>query len=299
MSGIICVNGNFSDPDKAQITVLDRGFLFGDNVFETFVAFRDVILNPYEHLARLRQSAESINLAIPLSDEQLIFELESALQQVNTPKAYLRLVITRGCGMGLLPPKELVQNRVIYCFPAQEVPTRFYTSGIKLFRKRLPYTERGPSAKTGNYLRSIVGLQQAQSKGWDDLLWENSEGEITESSIANIFLIGREGDLADIVTPSVQSGLLPGITRTNLLQLLNNAGIKAEERIIYADELARYDEAFLCSTVRGLIPVHSISEHQFYTTRQNSIFKEIERLYLAWVKSLLGFDIDWNSGRKL
>jgi len=299
IDGTISVNGVISPAAQAGIPALDRGFLFGDNVFEVIVGFHGKLLDVDRHLARLRRSAAEIELDIPWSDAELTFEIEALASQIPAPKNYIRLVITRGNGLGLNIGDSLAPNRVIYSFAAAQEPTLTYKDGLSLRRRMLPYTERGPSAKTGNYLRSILALKQVKQEGYQDILWTNAAGEVTESSTANIFFIGREGDLVEVATPPAASGILLGITRDTLIQLLTRAKIRVTERIIYADEIARFDEAFLCSTVRGLIPVGKIDAHKLHTARASSVFRHFERLFLTWVESEIGFRVDWNTGSRL
>src|SRR5690606_38477327 len=138
-----------------------------------------------------------------------------------------------------------------------------------------------------NYSKSVAGLERARHEGYDDILWTNADGEITESSIANIFFIARQGDAIEILTPPPASGILLGITRQTLLDLFRRAGIAAHEQLVFADELARFDEAFLTSTVRGLVPVARIDHKRFFTTRPNAVFQQVKRLHGAWVESQL------------
>lgn len=296
---LISVNGTVQPPENAEISVLDRGFLFGDNIFETMVGFYGQLLDSEEHLERLRQSAADLMIPLPWSDEELRFEMEALAGQMDAPKFFIRLVVTRGNGMGLKTSGEFEPNKIIYCMPANIEDEKLYSEGIVLKRMTSPTTDRGSMAKTGNYMRSIVAIKKAEKEGAQDILWTNSSNEITEASTANVFFIGREGDQVIIQTPSTMSGVLKGITRTTMLTLLNGAKIPATEQIIYADELARFDEAFLCSTIKGLVPIHKIDKHVFHTCRTNSIFRHINRLYLSWNESQLGFRVDWNTGEKI
>ena len=296
MDGLVSVNGKVSPPEDACLPALDRGFLFGDNVFEVFVAFGQRIIEAERHLQRLKESASRMGFGIPWSGDELLFEMEALLQTTNYPKSYLRLVITRGSGLGLQVGDHLRSNRVIYCFPAPLVSNRIYQQGMTLKRKTLPFTERGATAKTGNYLRSINALAKATEEGFDDILWSNSNEEITEASAANIFLIGRQGDLVEIATPPASSGLLLGITRAKIIELLQMSQIPVTERVIYFDELASFDEAFLCSTVKGILPVTKIDQHKLHTLRQNAVFHHIDRLYSTWIESQLGYRVEWNTG---
>jgi branched-subunit amino acid aminotransferase/4-amino-4-deoxychorismate lyase len=297
MNGLISVNGRISPPDTAVVPALDRGFLFGDNVFEVFVCFGDKVLDLAPHLQRLRASAESLRMEIPWSDAELAFELTALCEQVAEPKKYLRLVVTRGEGMGLRIPPGARPNRVIYCFPATTEPLTVYKDGLALKKAVKPGSERGAAAKTGNYLSSILAMEKAEAEGFNDVLWTNSENEVTEASTANIFFMARTGDNVEIITPPAHSGILLGITRATMIDLIRGAGIPVTEQIIFSDEIARFDEAFLCSTVRGLVPVHQIDRHKMHSARPTAVFRHLERLFITWVETQIGFRPDWRTGR--
>lgn len=299
MDGLISVNGVINSEEQATIPACDRGFLFADSVYETCVAFQGKVLDLAAHLERLRESAAQLNLSFPWSDAELAFELESLAERLAAPKASLRLVVTRGPGLGLALPKNPKPNRVIFAYPVTAPARPASSQGVRLQLCELGATQRGPSAKTGNYLASVLALNKAQTSGYDDILWVNGEGEITEASTANIFFIGRMGEQVELATPSLYSGLLRGITRTTLLELLLTAGIPAREEVISRDELARFDEAFLCSTVKGLIPVAAIGQQRLHTMRENSAFKQIFKLFSAHIAQQLGHRVDWDSGKRL
>lgn len=299
MSDLISINGLVSSPEQAKISALDRGFLLGESVFETIVAFGTQCLDIYEHLQRLRDSAAAYDLAVPWSNEELQFEIQNLLEPSKHPKSYIRLVITGGNGVGLIPKNQLTPNKIIYCLQAHAEEERVYSRGLKLKMKPQNYTRRGALAKTSNYLESIRATQEARQSGYDECLWFNSSDEITEASTSNIFLLGREGDLVEIATPPAASGILLGITRQRLMELLHRSKIKVTERIITTSELARFDEAFLCSSVRGLVPIHQIDQHRLHSARDRSIFRQIERLFHSYVASQLGFRVEWRNGRVL
>ncbi|MEZ4741299.1 MAG: aminotransferase class IV [Bdellovibrionota bacterium] len=299
MDGLISINGSITSLNKATISPLDRGFLFADAIFEVIVAFHGKLLDLHNHLERLRTSADLLKIPIPWSDEELRFELNELVNQLSAPKLYLRLVVTRGEGLGLNADSNMQPNRYVYVMSAKREPASTYELGINLKRKNLPYTDRGLHAKTNNYLRSILAIQDVIKEGYDDVLWANSESEFTEASTANIFFIGREGDLVEIATPSSRSGLLNGITKKRIQTLLTHTKIANSEKTIFVDELARFDEAFLCSTVKGLVPINKIDRHQLHTCRKNSVFRKIERLYLTWLQSQIGIRVNWNTGLKI
>jgi branched-subunit amino acid aminotransferase/4-amino-4-deoxychorismate lyase len=299
MSNLISINGTISNLEDAKIPATDRGFLFADNVFETLVAFEGKVLNLSKHIERLRTSAENMQIPIPWGDEELEFELKSMAEQTSHTKGFLRLVVTRGSGFGISFGDDITPNKYIYSLPANMDPDWVQQTGIALKRKKTNSTLRGPAVKTGNYLTSIVAINKAKTEGYHDILWVNGESEITEASTANIFFIGRYGDEVEIVTPSLFSGLLNGITRSTIMSLLAKARIRVEERVVYDEEIPRFDEAFICSTVRGLVPVSKISEHKLHTTRPSAVFHHIHRLYMTWAEVELGHRVDWNTGKKV
>jgi len=298
MAGLISVNGVISAPEDARVSALDRGFLFGDNVFEVIVCFDNKFLDLDRHLTRLRSSAAELALDIPWSDEELRFDLTALAEQVDVAKKYVRLVITRGEGLGLKVSPDIKPNKIVYAFPAPNEPISLYADGVSL-KRALRATRRGAAAKTGNYLKSILALQKAEKAGYQDVLWSNSDGEITEATTANIFFMEREGDNVSFVTPSHQSGILMGITRQKVIELLQFSKIPVYEQVIFVDELPKYDEAFICSTVRGLIPVNRIDSHKMHTSRDKAVFRHIQRLFNTWVETQLGHRVDWATGRKL
>ncbi len=279
-----------------MIPALDRGFMLSDDVFEVLVAFGGKILDADRHLARLRASAEMIQLPIPWSDEELTFELQGLVDQVPSAKKYLRLVVTRGPGLGVRAPKAPKPSKVLYCFPAPEEPVATYQDGLALKRVARPGVARGAAPKTSNYLPAIVALAQAEREQFAEILWTNGEGEVMEASAANIFFMAREGDNVEFLTPAAQSGILLGITRETVIDLLRRAKIPVKEQLVFVDELPRFDEAFLCSTVRGLVPVSRVDRHQYFTTRPNATYRHIERLFLTWVETQLGQRVDWRTG---
>lgn len=295
----VSINGEFCQGEDAKISVFDRGFLFSDSVFETLVAFQTNVLDLDEHFARLQSSAESLEIPIDFTIDILKFEIRELLQRCNNLKSSIRLVLTRGTGLGLKNIHSQKTQKIIICTPAKTEENKIYKEGLNAKHRSLEYTLRGASAKLSNYSKSIMALAKAQKEGFDEILWTNSESEWTEASAANVFFIGRDGDLVEIATPPEFSGILKGITRQHIIKLLNKAQIPVTERIIYRDELARFDEAFVCSTVRGLVPLKRIDNHSLHTARDSSVFRNIERLFFAHVTQQLGYRVDWNTGAKL
>ena len=298
MIGIISVNGEILSLDQAKISVLDRGFLFGDSIFEVIVGFEKKLLALPEHLERLYFSAKKVGISLPWNEKELFDELTTLAKLATTSKTYVRIVVTRGEGLGLVPHKTEC-NKIIYVLPAQETPASIYQQGISLKTRRSTSFSPGPHEKIAFYLPSIVAIAEAHKSNFDDVLWVNPLHEITEASTANIFFIGKESGSVFIETPSLDSGLLAGITRKTLLGLMNENGIECFESAIQSDELAKYDEAFLSSTMRGLVPIRRIDDKVYATTRKTAFFSRLSAIYLEWAQTQIGKKLDWSHGNPI
>lgn len=295
MEGIVSINGQVFPLSEAKISVLDRGFLFCDSVFEVILGLGPSIIGLDEHIARLRYSGERIGFSVPWTDEQLRKEVSNLCKTVSFPKSYIRISLTRGEGLGLIPQKDSY-NKLIYIMPAPVSPSRIYSEGICIKTVGKQLNTRGPSIKNPYYIQGIISLLQYKDEGYEDVLWVNSDDEITEATTSNIFFIGREGSSFFVDTPSLDCGLLSGITRLFVIKLLRKHNIEVRETPILREELARYDEAFLTSTIRGLVPVQKIDEKKFASLRKEALFPKIHHIFHSWVESKVGRSLDWNKG---
>ena len=291
----IAINGEVFSPEQAKIPALDRGFLFGDNCFESMVVFGGKILDLEDHLARLAVSAAQIQLSLPWSIEQIAAELSEFAASQPIPKAGLRYVVTRGSGLGLHVPKTTECLRVAYLFPAPVEPEITWEKGLALSCQKHPRFVQGPTAKTGNYLDSIIALKSAQAKKFDDVLWINARDEITESTTSNIFFIRMQPE-PELITPTLGSGLLRGITRTKILRLAAGQGIKTTERVISLADLSQFSETLICSTIRGIVPVTRIDEQAFNTLSSGSLYHRIRQWNDTELAQKLGYPVHWNTG---
>jgi branched-chain amino acid aminotransferase len=243
------------DPEHASISVFDRGFLYGDSVYETL---RTVGGRPFElaaHLLRLHRSAAGIGFDYPFSDAEITDAITRTLAAAENPLSRIRVIITRGTGPIALDTRVAESPvLVVLVTPLDELDPAVRMAGIStvVIGRADNFSSGLIGLKTGNYLGNILALRQAHEHGADDAILCNSEGEVAEGSTSNLFLVadGR------VHTPSLASGLLAGITRDLVIRLLaSRLGLEAVERTVMVDELARADELFLTSSIRGVMPV--------------------------------------------
>jgi branched-chain amino acid aminotransferase len=256
----ISIDGASMPIQTASLPVTDRGFLFGDSIYEVFRTYRGVPLYFDLHWERFLNSAKLIHLEVPFSKDKLLLDIKNLCQYAHVDKGkdyYFRFILTRGDGFDL-SAKQLSSPRLIILI--KELPNwdkRYYISGISLWTPSLLRNSPralDPNIKGGNYLNNILGAIEANSSDYDDAVFLNADSEVTESSTANIFFVFADR----IATPSVNSGLLKGITRQALLDLqkINNRPIVEEK--LFIQEIEKATEAFITSSTREVMPIKKI-----------------------------------------
>ncbi len=259
VSYIVRVNRERVDPEKACVSVLDHGFLFGDSIYEVVCTVRGKPLAWEQHIRRLRISADRISMDLPWSDGDLKAELDAVLRDATwSGETYVRIVITRGVGrIEMMPITCSDPNLILIATEAPVVPAIVYEKGETLCITDIIRNSRramDPGIKSGNYLNNVLAMIEAQNIGADDALMVNEHGHLTECTTSNFYLV-KDGVVR---TPSLECGILAGITREILLKLAREAGIPVEEELLTTSDLEAADEAFCSGTIRGVMPVKAV-----------------------------------------
>jgi len=253
--GVVSVDGVVSPLGEARLSAMDHGFLFGDSVYEVVRTWKRRPVALAAHLERLRASANQTYLVLPWTDGEIAARMRDAVAATSFPECYVRLVVTRGPGpMTLLPDACQSPSMLVYVLPLRTPSEEELARGTSVaVPKRLRNDRRAlaPAAKTGNYLNNVLALVEARRAGADDAVFLNAEGHLTEATTANLFW-AKDGEL---YTPSLDCGILAGVTRTLLAWALRTEGGVVHECAFGYDALLRADEAFLTGTVRGVHPI--------------------------------------------
>jgi len=275
---LINLNGRIVSPEEATVSVLDHGFLFGDSIYEVVRTANGRLFSAQEHLDRLRNSAASIRLEIPLSDGEFIHEMERIHTASDNEESYIRIVVTRGVGEINLHPRSCnAPQWMLIAKPLTVWPESYYTEGVKVALvgiHRNPDSALSPRIKSGNYLNNVIALMQAADAGAIEGLMLNPEGWLTEGTTSNFWIVSA----GVLKTPAIECGLLPGITRALLIEIAKSDSIPLEETRISADQLMAADEAFLTSTTRGVMPVRQIGEKEVGTGKVGPIARRLQGL---------------------
>jgi len=264
------------------VSVFDRGFLYGDSVFETLRGYDGRLFALDEHLARLERSARRVWIELPVSLTTLRDELTRAVAAHGSADCYARLTVTRGIGRSLGLDPELAEHplRVIVVTELVPPPAGTYELGIAAITFRAERPSDAPAvadAKIGNYLLAVLAARAARERGAREALLEDAAGRILEGATSNVFAV-FSGKLR---TPPESAPILPGITRARVIALAQAGGIPVELCELTKSELAHADEVFVCSSIRELVPVVSIDGHPVGSGLPGPITRELLRAYRA------------------
>lgn len=273
-------NGRLHDAATPSLSVLDRGYLYGDAVYEVWRTYDGVLFAGAEHWDRLARTAAALGMALPFDADGLRQELlrtAGALVEHtgHVGQVRLRLQLSRGTGEpGLDPSLATGSSYVILAQKLRPIPHDKLQQGLKLSVardvRRLPAGTIDPAWKTGNALNTMLALREARQRGADDVVLLNLSRQVTESSTANIFFVRKNA----IVTPPPAAGLVAGTTRGLLLrQVARRVGVTAIEEAVGADDLGYFDGCFLTSTTRDLTPVAAIDDTRYAVDDRALVWK--------------------------
>jgi len=246
---------------EAKVSASDRGFLYGDGIYETLRIYRGIPFEMEEHLERLRESAEALYMFLPWSDEELAKKIRRTLEANETQEGRLRITVTRGEGDVRALPEDLRDPVIVIRAQPYEPPAEdFYQRGVNVEiseRIRNLPDALDPAIKSGNLLNNLLARFEMRSKNTFETLLPNARGELTEGSLSNIFLVDGEGR---VITPSADSGILLGITRKWVMELARASGLEVVEKAVMAEELLQAREAFVTASTLEILSVTRVED---------------------------------------
>jgi len=244
---------------EACLPVSDRGFLYGDAVYETLRAYRGRPFLVEAHLARLAQSARAIFLDLPWTASELSARLEGLLRANRIDSGRLRITVTRGAGDLRARPEQLGPPRLVMTAePLVPLPDALYARGVPVEIAARPRNLPGaldPAIKSGNLLNTLLARFEMHDPASFEVIMLNHRGELGEASLANLFLVDAAGVLR---TPALDSGILAGITRGLVLELAREEGLDPQEGPLAPAALLSAREAFLTASTLEVMPIASV-----------------------------------------
>jgi branched-chain amino acid aminotransferase len=288
MTTRVFIDGKVVEERDAVVSVFDRGFLYGDGVYEVTRTLGGKPVDLGRHLDRLERSAAAIWLAMP-PREQIEAAVARTLSEAGNPESYIRVILTRGGGdigldLALAEGPRLIVIVKTLTLPAPSLYERGAEVAI-VSVQRNPRTTVDPAVKSGNYLNNILALAEGKRAGAYESIMCNVSGHLVEGSTSNFFVVHKRA----VRTPALEGGLLEGITRGRVIELAGEAGLRVDETILAPDDLRGADEAFLTSSIRGVLPITRVDGRPVADGAVGPVTRDLMRRYTerlpAWADS--------------
>ncbi|MCI4354640.1 MAG: aminotransferase class IV, partial [Thermoplasmata archaeon] len=270
------INGHIGPAEEARVSVLDNGFTFGDSVYETLRTYGGRPFALDRHLRRLRGSAGRIGVSIPEGDEVLAERLDALLARGGNPESNIRMIVTRGVGDISYHFDRVHGPTIVFVVkPYEPLADGDHEEGVAVSVVSVRRNHKDaldPAIKSCNLLNNILAVREAQSRGALEAIMLNEAGDVAEGASSNVFVV-REGVVS---TPPLQAGILAGITREVILEILPTLSIEGFEERLTLPAFLGADEAFLTSTLKEAAPIRSVDGRPLGSGRPGPITRRIQ-----------------------
>ena len=284
MKKSVYLNGDFVPVEKATVSVMDRGFLYGDGIFETIRAYGGVPFRWKKHFERMAASAQTLGIEFNRSDGELRESVTELLARNELKDAYLRISLSRGIhhgDLGLSP--NGVPTLVITAGELNRPSDEEYENGVSAIILSRPCTSPLASHKTLSYLPYLAARHKANEVGARETLLCGPAGRMTEGTSSNLFIV-----LSDrVFTPPDDGTILPGITRKTVMDALHASGIECMEDYFTSSEVYDADEVFITNSIIETLPVTRIGKAPVHNGKVGPIFKKALAAYRGEVRKEL------------
>jgi aminodeoxychorismate lyase len=269
-------NGAFVPEETAMVSIFDRSFQYGDGLFETIRFANGRPFRWESHLERLARGTRLLGIRLPFDAPTLAAAAQELVRLNQTPEGMLRITLSRGIGPRGYSPTRAQQPFLAMSLHPME-PTAAPTRSWKLHTASLRLPDNNPlaSCKTANKLVQVLARAEAEAAGADEALLLNTHGEVCETSSGNLFWIVED----QLHTPPADIGLLPGVTRSVVLELAPQLGLTIEESRIEPPALLTADAAFVTLSSLGIVEVAAVDGNPIPTSpRTHSLFRAYQQL---------------------
>ena len=279
----IYLNGELVQQETATVSAQDRGLLYGYGLFETMRSYGGRVFRLEEHYQRLRDGAACLAMAVPLSLRDLNEAVDAVLERNKLADAYVRLTLTAGASpvAGTSGAEGVAGSVILLAREVMEYPRQLYRRGMSALVTSMRRNETSflSGVKSLNNLDNVLAREEARRRGADEAILLNTSGLVAEGSASNVFLVldGR------LVTPSLSSGCLAGITRQAVLELAAESGLEAIETDVQLSAFAVASEAFLTGSVMEVMPLTRLDDRPVGSGRPGPVTGRLHSLYQEMV----------------
>ena len=252
---IVFLNGQFVSESGAVVSINDRGFTYGDGLFETMRVVGGKPFRFAQHLERMARGAEFLKIPLPHTTKELHKFTEQLIEQNQMPDAILRVILTRGTGprgYGIVEAGTPTLAMTLHPTPAAATDTTINWS-LVTSPFRIPASDILSSFKTTSKILYVMARADAAERGADEALLVNTNGEAAETATGNLFWVYQD----KICTVPTGRGVLPGITRAVVLEICQTLGLQTNKRVIKPEALRNSQGIFVTQSALGIVPVSS------------------------------------------
>ena len=282
MSNFIFLNGKIISDIDANISSADRGFLYGDGIYETLRSYNGKPFKLADHLERMRDSARQLKISFDYTNADIGERINELLEKNHTQDAYIRITLSRGSGGGRLQMDDNIEPTIlIQVKPFSPYDSKLYDEGMSLVVSNYKRSTSCPISryKSTNLLQSILRKEEANKKSAHETIVLNTDGFVAECVVSNIFMVSA----GSVVTPSLDTNILPGITRRIVLDICKNSGILSSEEHFKIDVLIKADEVFITNSLMEIMPVSRIDDTKIGKTVPGRITQQMMNAYKRFV----------------
>ncbi|MBN2752671.1 MAG: D-amino-acid transaminase [Rhodospirillaceae bacterium] len=276
MNRIVYLNGAWLPENEAKVSIFDRGYVFGDAIYEVTAVVGGKLVDYAGHTARLHRSIGEVGIVCPLSPDELLAVHREIVTRNNLDEGLIYLQISRGAAdRDFHFPKNPVPTLSMFTQAKKVLENPLYDTGISIIT--VPDIRWGRrDIKTVQLLAPSMAKMEAEKQGADDA-WLYEDGFITEATSSSAHIINAQGHL---ITRQLSTRILHGITRLSILDIARHAGITVEERPFTVEEAKAAKEAFVTSATQFAIPVVRIDGQPVGDGKPGPVAKKLHQLYL-------------------
>ena len=268
---IACLNGEWQAIEDTRVSVLDRGFMFGDGVYEVIPVYRGRIFGEDEHLSRLNRCLGELHLTAPMSDDAWRALFQEAVRRGAEQDAIIYVQVTRGVAQTRSHAHPEVEPTVLVTLTA--MPDRGKIRPLSVVTKEDIRWGRG-DIKVISLAANGLLRNEAMADGYDDAILIRN-GKVTETTSSNVFVV-KDGV---IVTPPLSRFLLPGVTREQVITLVKQNCMRCEERDLDKSELYDADEIWISSTTYTIRPIGKVDDQPIGNGQAGSVYQKVYQLF--------------------
>jgi len=286
MDGIVFLNGEYMEADKAKVSVFDRGYMFGDGIYEVVPVVNYTVLDREPFLDRLDRSLCELDLKWPMSKDKFLDMIDNIVKKNNIKEGGVYMQVTRGVApRDFSYPKDTPTTCTAFGFKKDVIDNPYATSGVKVaIVEDIRWKRR--DIKSIALLGQCMAKEEAKQKGAFEG-WMVEDGYVTEGTSSSAYIV-KDGV---IITRPLSNSILPGIRRKLLIEIANEHDILIEERLFTPQEALNADEAFLSSATTFVLPIIEIDGKKIGNGKPGPVFEKMRKMYIESALKIAGVSL--------